>query len=139
MVKSGVSKKQSKASGSVNLTGSDPPTIASSNFIAIFEEHPSYNAPTKLIIKYLKNHLLFGPFDAFTDVIPLSTLYKCAFSAYCPIDNPQEVHLNLINDSLVILTKEKFLNAINLLVHPSIKFFSPSVADITTTLYQMGY
>ncbi|KAL7616497.1 hypothetical protein Lser_V15G02343 [Lactuca serriola] len=90
MVKSGVSKKQSKASGSVNPTGSDSPTIASSNFRVIFEEQPSYNAPKKLIIKFLKNYPLFGPFDAFTDVVPISTLYKCAFSAYHPIDNPKK-------------------------------------------------
>ena len=31
------------------------------------------------------------------------------------------------------------MNAINLLVHPSTKFFSPSIMDITTSLYQMGY
>ena len=97
MAKSGASKKQSKASGSMNPTGSDSPTLASSNFRAVFD--PSYNAPTKLMIKFLKNHILFGPFDAFTDVIPVSTLFKCAFSAYRPLENPQEVHLNLINDS----------------------------------------
>ena len=139
MVKSGVSKKQSKASGSVNPTGSDSPSIASSNFRAVFEDHPSYNAPIKLMIKFLKNHPLFGPFDAFTDVVPVSTLFNNAFSAYRPLENPQEVHLNLINGSLVILSKEKFLTAINLLVHPSIKFFSPSMGDITSALYQMGY
>ena len=87
----------------------------------------------------LKNHTLFGPFDAFTDIVTLSTLYKCAFYAYRPLNNLQEVHLNLVNDSLVILTKEKFLNAINLLVHPSTKFFTPSTTDILSALYQMGY
>ena len=40
---------------------------------------------------------------------------------------------------MVILTKDKFLTAINVLVHPSTKFFSPSITDITSTLYQMGY
>ena len=47
--------------------------------------------------------------------------------------------MNLVNDSLVILTKEKFLTPINLLVHPSIKVFTPSMADILSALYQMGY
>ena len=137
MVKSRVSKKQSKAYGSVNPTGSDSPSITSSNFRAVFEDHPSYNAPIKLMIKFLKNHPLFGPFDAFTEIVPISTLFKCAFSAYRPLQNPQEVHLNLVNDALVILTKEKFLRSINLPVHPSIKFFSPSMVDITASLYQM--
>ncbi|XP_023752234.1 uncharacterized mitochondrial protein AtMg00820-like [Lactuca sativa] len=68
-------------------------------------------------------------------VVPVSTLFKSAFSTYRPLENPQEVHLNLINDSLVILSKEKFLSAINLLVHPSIKIFSPSMADVTSALY----
>ncbi|XP_052621215.1 uncharacterized protein LOC111897072 [Lactuca sativa] len=145
MVKSGISKKHSKASGSANPTGSDSasrhpmPTIASSNFRVVFEEHSFYNALTKLMIKFLSNHPLFGPFDSFTDVVPLSTLFKCAFSVYRSLENPQEVHLNLVNDSLVMLTKEKFLTAINLLVHPSIKVFTPSMADILSALYQMGY
>ncbi|CAH1412948.1 unnamed protein product [Lactuca virosa] len=145
MVKSGISKKISKASASENPTGSDSatrnqmPSIASSNFRAVFEDHSSYNAPIKLMIKFLNNHPLFGPFDAFTDVVPLSALFKCAFSAYRPLENPQEVHLNLVNVSLVILNKEKFLNAINLLVYPSTKVFTPSMADILSALYQMGY
>ncbi|KAL7589609.1 hypothetical protein Lser_V15G41252 [Lactuca serriola] len=139
MVKSGASKKQTKASGCANPTGSVSPTIASSTFRALFKDQPTYNAPTKLMIMFLKNHPLFGHFDAFTDIVPLSTLYKCSFSAYRPVDNPQEVYLNLVNDALVILTKEKFLSAINLLIHPSVKFFTPSMADVTTTLYQMGY
>ena len=49
------------------------------------------------------------------------------------------MHLNLVNDSLVIPTKEKFITAINLPVHPSIKTFTPSMADILYALYQMGY
>ena len=44
-----------------------------------------------------------------------------------------------MNDSLVILTKEKFLTTINLLVHPSIKVFTQSMMDIISALYQMGY
>jgi len=139
MAKSGASKKQSMASSSMNQTGSTSPKIASSNFRAVFDDHPSYNAPTKLMIKHLKNHILFHLFNAFTDVVPVSALFKCALSTYRPMENPQEVHLNLVNDSLVILTKEKFLTSINLLIHPSIKIFTPSLSDITTALYQMGY
>ena len=88
MAKSGASKKQSKTSSSMNQTGSTSPKIASSNFRAMFDVHPSYNAPTKLRIKHLKNNILFGPFDAFTDVVPVSTLFKCALSAYRPLENP---------------------------------------------------
>ena len=91
------------------------------------------------MIKFLLNHHLFGPFDSFTDVVPLSTLFNCAFSVYRALENPEEVHLNLVNDSLVILTKEKFLTAINLLVHPSVKIFTPSMANMLYALYQMGY
>ncbi|KAL7616498.1 hypothetical protein Lser_V15G02342 [Lactuca serriola] len=40
---------------------------------------------------------------------------------------------------MILWSNEKFLNAINLLVHPSIKIFTPSMADITSALYQMGY
>ena len=145
MVKSGISKKHSKTFVSVNPTGSDSasrnqiPTIASSNFRAVFNVHSFYNDSIKLMIKFLPNHLLFGPFDAFTDVFPLSTLYECAFSAYRPLNNLQEVPSHQLNDSLVILTKEKFLNAINLLVHPSTMVFTPSTTDILSALYQMGY
>ncbi|KAL7615706.1 hypothetical protein Lser_V15G03411 [Lactuca serriola] len=139
MVKSNVSKKPTKPSGSRSSNPTYSPTIASSNFRAIFDDHSLYNAPLKLMIKFLQNHPLYGPFDAFTDVVPLSTLFKCAFSAYRPLNNLQEVHLNLVDDSLVILSKEKFLNIINLLIHPSIKVFTPSMADITSALYQMGY
>ena len=115
------------------------PSIASSNFRAVFDVQSFYNDPIKLMIKFLKNHLPVGPFDTFTDVVSPSTLYKCAFSAYRPLNNLQEVHLNLVNDSLVILTKEEFLSAINLHVHPSTKFFIPSVKDIFSALCQMGY
>lgn len=145
MVKSDISRKQSKASASSQPVGSDSatrnqsPSIASSNFRAIFNDHYVYNDSICLMIKFISNHPLSGSFDAFTDVVPLSTLFKCAFSAYRPLTNLQEVHLNLMDDSLVIMTKDKFLNAINLLVHPSNKFFSPSITDITSTLYQMRY
>ena len=66
-------------------------------------------------------------------------LFKCTFTVFCPLNNLQEVHLNLVNGSLVILTRDNCLNAINLLVHPSKNFFTPSITEITTSLYQMGY
>ncbi|KAL7594601.1 hypothetical protein Lser_V15G29705 [Lactuca serriola] len=136
MVKSEISKKQSKTSASVQPTGSDSatrnqsPSISSSNFRAVFDDHPFHNELIRIMIKFISNHPLFGAFDSFIDVVPLSTLFKCAFSAYRPLNNLQEVHLNLVDDSLVILNKDKFLTAINLLVHPSTKFFLPSVTDI---------
>lgn len=145
MVKSGISKKQSKTSAYVQPTGSDSdtrnqsPSFASNNFRAVFDDHPFYNESIRIIINFISNHPLFGPFDSFTDVVPLSTLLKCAFSAYRPLNKLQEVHLNLVDNSLLILNKDKFLTAINLLVHPSTKFFSPCVTYILSSLYQMGY
>lgn len=145
MVKSGISKKQSQASGSAQPTGSESaarnqfPSISFSNFRAIFKDHPSYNDAICLVIKYISNHPLFGAFDSFTDVVPQSTLFKCAFYAYRPLNILNEVHPNLIDDSLVVLTKEKFLSAINLRVLHGTKLVTPSVNDIITTLYEMGY
>ena len=145
MVKSDISKKQSKAFGSAgpigfeSTTKNQSPTITSSNFRAVFEDHPSYNEAILLMIKYLSSHPLFGAFNSFTNVVPLSTLLKCDFSTFHPNNNPQEVHLTLIDDSLVVLTKTKFLEAINLRVLPSTRIYSPSANDITSTLYQMGY
>ena len=141
MVKSGISKKQAKASSSAQPAGSDSatrnqsPSIALSNFRAIFDDRSSYNEYIRLMIQFIKNHPLAGPFDSFTDVVPISTLFKCDFSTFHHLKNLQEVHLNLVDDSLVILTKDNFLNAINLLVHPSTKFFTSSVTDIINSLY----
>ena len=137
-------KKQSKASCSWRPTSSDltnrnqPPSIASSNFRVVFEDHPSYNEEIPLMINFLISHPLFGAFNSFNDVVPIPTLFKCAFSAFRPNSNPQEVYLNLIGNSLVILSKAKFLDAINLCVLHSTKLYSPSTNDIISTLYQMG-
>ena len=76
MVKSGISKKQSKASGSARPTGSETiikdhtPSIASSNFRAIFEDHLSYNEALRLMIKFLPMHPLYGAFNLLTKVVP---------------------------------------------------------------------
>lgn len=141
MVKSSISKKQSKASGFAKPTGSETtikaqsPSIASSNFRAMFEDHPNYNEAIQLMIKFIPSHPLFGAFDSFNDVVPLFTLFKCAFSACHLLHNLQEVHLHLIDESQVMLTKTKFLEAINLRVPSTTKFFSPSTPDITTAQY----
>ena len=144
MVKSGISKKQSKESGSARPTGSESiindqtPSIASSNFKAIFEDHLSYNEAVKLL-KFLSSHPLFGAFDSFTEAVPFFVLFKCAFSVFRPSHNLQEFHLNLVDDYMVMLTKETFLNAINLRVLPTTKFYSPNTNNVFSTLYQMGY
>lgn len=145
MVKSGVSKKQSKAFGSARPTGSETtikdqtPSKASSNIIAIFEDYPSYNDAIRLMFKFLPKHPLYGAFNSFTEVVLLPTLFKCTFYAFCPSHNLQVMYLNLVDDSLVVLTKNKLLEAISLRVLPSIKFCSPSLNDVISTLYQMGY
>lgn len=93
----------------------------------------------KLMIKFLHSHPLFGAFDSFIEVVPMSVLCKCVFSTFRPSNNLQEVHLNLVNDSMVVLTKEKFLNSIHLRVLPATKFYSLSTNDVFDALYQMGY
>ena len=40
---------------------------------------------------------------------------------------------------MAVLTKAKFLEAINLRVLPSKKFYSPSFNNVISSLYQMGY
>ena len=113
--------------------------IASSNFRAIFVDHPSQNEAIKLMIKFLPSHPMFRAFESFKEVVPLSVLFKCTFSVFRPSHNLQEVHLNLVDDFVVVLSKEKSLNAINLRVLPTMKFYSPSTNDVFSTLYQMGY
>lgn len=87
------------------------------------------------MINFLLTHPLFGAIDSFTEVVAQDVSLKCAFSAFKPHEKPQEVHLNLIGDSLVVLTKEKFLAAINLRVLPSTKFYSPRTANVFFALY----
>lgn len=87
------------------------------------------------MIKFLTKHPLYGEFNAFTEAVPMTVLFKCAFYVFRPSHNLQEVHLNLVDDSLVVITKDKFLNAINL----STRFYSPSTNDVVSNLYQMGY
>ena len=93
MVKSTISKKQSKALESVKPTGSNSmmknqyTTIASSNFRVVFEDHHSYNESILMMIKFWSTQPEFGAFNSFTDVVSLSTLFKCAFYAFRPIDN----------------------------------------------------
>lgn len=91
------------------------------------------------MIKFLPKHPLYSAFDSFTEVVPMVIMSKCAFSAFRPSHNYQEIHLNLVDDSLVVLTKEKFILTINLGVLPSTKFHTPSTTNVFTTLYQMGY
>lgn len=91
------------------------------------------------MITFLPTHPLFGAFDFVTEAVPQAVLFKCAFSAFRPHDNPQEVHLNLNGDSLVVLTKEKFHSAINLSLLPSTKFYSSSTTYVFSALYQMWY
>lgn len=145
MVKSGISMKQSKASCSAKPIGSGStvtdltPSNATSNYRGIFDNRESYSDSIKIIIKFLPNRHLFGAIDSFIEAVPQAIMFKCAFSAFRPLDKPQEIHLLLINESLVVLTKEKFIKDISLRVLPSTKFYSPSTNGIFSTLYQMGY
>lgn len=66
-------------------------------------------------------------------------LFKCSFLAFRFSNKLQEVHLNLVDDSLVVLTKEKFMSAISLKMMPSTKFYSPNTTNVFIALYQMGY
>lgn len=91
------------------------------------------------MIKFLPKHPLYSAFDSFTEVVPMVIMSKCAFSAFRPRHNYQEIHLNLVDDSLVVLTKEKFILTIILGVLPSTMFHTPSTTNVFTTLYQMGY
>lgn len=145
MVKSDLSKKQSKASGSAHPKESETtmrnpfPSFSASNYYGIFKDPLFYNEAVKMMINFLPTYPLFGAFDSFTEVVPQELLFQCAFSAFKPNHNYQEVHLNLIDDSLVVLTKEKFLFVINLRVPSSTKFYSPSIMDVFSALYQKGY
>lgn len=93
MVKSRISKKQSRASGSTHPVGPEStikdqtPSISSRNFRAVFKDHPSYNEVVKLMIKFLPSQTLFGAFDSFTKVVPLSVLFKSTFLAFQPSSN----------------------------------------------------
>lgn len=87
------------------------------------------------MIKFLPTHPLSRAFDSFNDVVSQEVMFKCAFSTFRPHDKTHEVHLNLIDDSLVVLTKDKFLSTINLRVLPSTKFNSPSTTNVFSTLY----
>ena len=73
------------------------------------------------MIKFLPSHPLYGAFDSFTEVVPQKVLFKCAFSTFRPNNNLQEVHLNLIDDSFVVLTKEKKIPFCNQLDNYSIE------------------
>lgn len=87
----------------------------------------------------LPTHPFFGAFDSFTEEVPLAVVFKCAFSASRRSHNLHEVHLNLVDDYLVVLSKKKFQTTINLRIFPSSKFYTPSSTDVFFTLYQIGY
>lgn len=145
MVKFGILKKQSKALGSAHPTGSDSiikdltSSIAPNSYRGIFEDHQSYNEAIKLMMKFLPAYLLFGAFDSFKEAFPLVIHYKWALSAFRPSHNPHEVPFNLVDDTLVVPTKEKFTYSINLRILPSMKFYTPSSIDVFSALYQIGY
>lgn len=111
MVKSEIYKKQSKASGSAHPTGFEStirdqsPSIAQSNYRVIFEDHLSYNEAIKLMTTFLPKHALYGAFDSFTEAFPMAIMFKCAFSAFRPSHNYQEIHLNLVVNSFVVLLR----------------------------------
>lgn len=72
----------------------------------------------------------FNAFNSIVDVVPLSVLYKCVFSAYRPIQDHEQIHFKLADDSIAILTKKKFLNRINLRVPTTTVFKNPSNEDV---------
>lgn len=116
MVKFVALKKQSKPTSSTSNINNNCPTIPSSNYRSIFQGHNNYDEEIKLMIHYLINHLLNGPFDAVCDVVREYVLFKCLFSALKPQEDPKRIHLKFINDSTSPLTKAEFLDAINLSV-----------------------
>lgn len=74
MAKSGASQKQSKPTGSTSTIKNIGPTIASSHYREIFQDHDHYEEAIKLMIHNLPKHPLNGPFDVVCDVINQSTL-----------------------------------------------------------------
>lgn len=99
MVKSCAPNKQSKTSCSTKPTSSRStiknitPSIATSNYNGIFNDHKSYNESIKLMIKILPTHPLFGTFDSFTEAVPQAILFKCVFYEFRPLNKLQEIHL----------------------------------------------
>ncbi|CAI9264800.1 unnamed protein product [Lactuca saligna] len=92
-----------------------------------------------LMLWFQKKHILFGQFDAFTDVILISIMFKCVFSTYRPEEPHDQVKFQLTNDSTESLTKNKFIPAINLRQLAIIEFKPPSNDKVFRVLYMMGY
>lgn len=111
------------------------PSIAASNYRDIFNDHESYSDFVKIMIKFLPIHPLLSSFDAITEAVPQVVVFKCAFSAFRLLEKPHEIHLRLVDDSVIVLTMEKFMEAINLRVLPSTVLYSPSTNNIFTALY----
>lgn len=115
------------------------PTIMYSNYHGVFNDSDKYDASIKLMLWFQKKHILFGQFDAFTDVILISIMFKCVFSAYRPEEQHDQVKFQLTNDSTESLTKNKFIPAINLRQLAIIEFKPPSNDKVFRVLYRMGY
>lgn len=79
MAKYGVLKKQSNTDGSTSIIINTGPSIASSNYRLIFDNHDHYDHAIKLMTRYLLKDHLFRPFNVVFDVILLYFLFKCAF------------------------------------------------------------
>lgn len=139
MVKLGVSKKQAKPTTYSSTIKNTGPSIASSNYKAILNDHNHYNEAIKLMIRYLPKHPHFGPFDVIIDVIRMPFFFKCVFSTYIPEEDLDQICFKLANDSMVVLTKSKFLDAINLRVMSSNVLNKPSNDDVFKVLYKMRY
>lgn len=145
MLKSGISKKHSKASGLLNLL-----VLKQQSKLSL---HPLPQSIIGLCLKIIQ-HIMrrFVWWSSYSHLIHSMvhsthslTLFLYLLCSNVPSllfrlsHNLHEVHLNLIDDSHVVLTKTKFLEAINLRVLTSTKFYSTSPNDFISTLLQMGY
>lgn len=61
------------------------------------------------------------------------------FSTYRPTQDPEQIHLKRVDDSSVILTSHKFLNAIHFKILEKTIFKTHSNEDVIRALYKHGY
>lgn len=113
------------------------PTISLSNYRGMFQDHDLYDEPIKIMNKFMDKHLLLNAFNSVADIVSLSLVFKCVFYAYRPRDDPKILNFILADDTMVMLSKAKFLSSINLRVPLNTSFKGPSNRDVFKALYRM--
>lgn len=139
MAKSDASKKTNKPTSSSSTIRNTEPSIVTRNYRAVFQDHDHYDVAIKHIIRYMLSHPLFNAFVSVVEIVPHSVIYRCVFSIYHPTQDPEQIHLKLANDFATILSKKKFLDAINLRVPTKAMFKSPTNTYVFKDFYKKEY